>query len=79
MDTVDVVENKNAFAFEGKEYDAETIVVKCMEDSKHWLEITNAAKAEEFEISRRQRNKMGWKAPERGRFKCNIGISWSKA
>lgn len=50
-----------------------------MEDSKRWTEVTNAAKVEEKERGRRQNESKRWKAPERDRLKCNIGLSWSKA
>ena len=41
--------------------------------------VTASAKAETGNRNQRQMNGKGWTAPETGRVKCNIGISWSKA
>lgn len=70
--------NRNAFAFEGKEYEAEVTVAKCFEDAKRWFDVTTAVKAEEKERTRRNRGHLGWKAPDCDRIKCNVGVSLSK-
>lgn len=36
--------NKNAFVFEGKEYDAETTVPMCFEDFIRWFDVLAASK-----------------------------------
>ena len=71
--------NKNAFIFEGKDYEAEDTVMKCREESRRWTMVTAEAKAETGSRNQSQMNGKGWTAPESGRVKCNIGISWSKA
>ncbi|XP_018479618.1 uncharacterized protein LOC108850618 [Raphanus sativus] len=70
--------NKNAFAFEGKEYAAEDTVAKCREEATRWTELTGVAKAEEARRNQCKKFDAKWRAPERGRLKCNIGISWCR-
>ncbi|WZZ27985.1 hypothetical protein YC2023_011386 [Brassica napus] len=71
--------NKNEFTFEGKEYEAEDTVTKCLEESRRWTEVVAAAKVETGARNQRPRDGKAWTVPENGRVKCNIGISWSKA
>ncbi|XP_013607847.1 PREDICTED: uncharacterized protein LOC106314531 [Brassica oleracea var. oleracea] len=70
--------NKNAFNFEGKEYEAEDTVTKCREESRRWTEVVATAKAETGNRNQRPRDGNIWIVPKSERVKCNIGISWSK-
>ncbi|XP_018478413.2 uncharacterized protein LOC108849362 [Raphanus sativus] len=70
--------NKNAFSFEGKDYAAENTVAKCREEATRWTEITGVAKAEEAKRNQCKKVDSTWRAPERERLKCNIGISWCR-
>lgn len=70
--------NKNAFCIEGKEFAAEDTVAKIFEDSKRWFDVLEEASTVEESRNRRLLAGKGWKAPERNRVKCNIGISWAK-
>lgn len=70
--------NKNAFIFEGKEYEAAATVKKAFEESMRWFEAAENAKAEETSRNHRSSVRKGWRPPESGRVKCNVGVSWSK-
>ncbi|CAN7100846.1 unnamed protein product [Brassica rapa subsp. narinosa] len=70
--------NKNSFIFEGKEYEAEVTVAKCLEDSKRWFDVIAVSKEGEGGRNRLDEGKKRWKAPEAESLKCNIGISWTQ-
>lgn len=59
--------NRNAFAFEGRVFDAETTVAKCVEDSRRWVEMLEASKKDEEGRSRICNVGKVWKAPQRER------------
>ncbi|XP_018463849.2 uncharacterized protein LOC108835040 [Raphanus sativus] len=70
--------NKNAFTFEGKDYEAEETVLKCREEARRWFETQEISKKEVSEKAIKARKNVVWKAPGVGRVKCNIGLSWIK-
>lgn len=70
--------NKNAFIFEGKDFDAVETVAKCREDARRWFDAMEASSRETREKNCKARKAKYWKAPESGRVKCNIGLSWLK-
>lgn len=70
--------NKNSFTFEGRDFDAVDTVTKCREEARRWFEALEAANRETREKNCRARKAEVWKPPERGKVKCNIGLSWIK-
>lgn len=70
--------NKNAISFEGKVFTVEDTVNKIKEDARHWFEIHEVDGSSLEERRNRIMNGNLWHAPQSGRFKCNVGIAWSK-
>lgn len=53
--------NKNAFVFEGKEYDVVVTVAKCFEESKRWFTVWEEAKRLEKDSNQRIHEVKRWK------------------
>ncbi|KAL9278395.1 putative ribonuclease H domain, reverse transcriptase zinc-binding domain-containing protein [Arabidopsis thaliana] len=71
--------SRNSFVFEGKRYDANSILVKAREDAETWMAANKSdAPATNTSLSTSSHTHHTWRSPMLSFGKCNIGCSWIK-
>lgn len=74
--------NRNEFVFQGKEYEALSILQKAKEDAEEWLEREKGGKCEVKKKPATDPLRAGrtqvWKAPPTSWLKCNSDGAWHK-
>lgn len=53
-------------------------VAKCREEARRWFEAIATSKGPDAGRTKHARAVNMWKAPELGRFKCNVGVAWDQ-